>query len=104
MIVSHLHGGLADMPRIRRAIGIVEPEHRGLREDVGGAEAARMFRVAFDLRRPSLVALDQQPGGDAAEGHRGRIEQRLARNDIFGLADIRDDALRRLLGACRCAR
>ena len=68
---------LAEVGERLRAIGIVEAEHRGLREDVGRAEAAGMQRVAFDLRRASLVAFDEQPGRDAAERHRGRVEERL---------------------------
>ena len=94
------HGtNLAEVGQRLRAIGIVEAEDRRLREDVGGAEAARVQRVAFDLRRPALVALDQQAGGDAAERHRGREEQRLARDHLFGLPDVRDDLLRRLTRA-----
>ena len=56
-----------------------------------------MQRVAFDLRRPALVALDEQPGGDAAERHRGRVEERLAGDELFGLSDVGDD----LSGGCR---
>ena len=79
-----------------RSIGIVETEHGGLREDVGGAEAARMQRVAFDLGRPALVALDEQAGGHAAERHRGGEEERPAENDFFGLAHVGHDLFRRL--------
>ena len=43
-----------------RAIRIVQTENRGLREDVGRAAARRMIGVAFDLRRPPFVALDEQ--------------------------------------------
>ena len=55
-----------------------------------------MLRVALDLGRPSLVALDEQAGGDAAERHRRREEQRPAGDQLLGLADVRDDLLRRL--------
>ena len=51
---------LAEVGDRARAIGIVEAENRRLREDVAGAEAAGMIRVAFDLRRPPLVAFDEQ--------------------------------------------
>ena len=54
-----------------------------------------MIRVALDLGRPALVALDQDPGGDAAQRDRGGEEQRLAGNDLLGLADVGDDQLGR---------
>ena len=58
-----------------------------------------MIGVALDLGRPALVALDQQPGGDAAERHRGGEEQRLARDDVLGLPHVGDDQLVGLAGA-----
>ena len=82
---------LAEIGERLRAVGIVEPENRGLREHVGRAEAARMQRVAFDLGRPPFVALDEEPGGDAAERHRGRVEERLAGDELFGLAHVGND-------------
>ena len=50
-----------------------------------------MERVALDLGWPSLVTFDQQTGGDAAKGHRRRVEQRPARHDLLGLANVGDD-------------
>ena len=87
-----------------RAIRIVETEDRGLREQIGGAAAGRMLGVAFDLRRPPLVALDQHavpayPPSGIARGE----EQRLAGHVFFGLAHVRNDLLVRLL-ACRRSR
>ena len=58
-----------------------------------------MQRVAFDLRRPALVAFDEQPGRDAAERHRGREEERPAGDDLLGLPDVRDDLFGRLARA-----
>ena len=58
-----------------------------------------MIRVAFDLRRPALVAFDEQPGRDAAERHRRREEERLAGDELFGLPDVGDDLFRRLARA-----
>ena len=76
-----------------RPIGIVEVENRRLREHIGGAAAARVIGVALDLGRPPLVALDEQPGADAAEGHRRRVVKRPARHDLLGLPDVWDDLL-----------
>ena len=84
---------LAEAGERLRPIGIVEAEHGGLGKDVAGAEAARVKRVAFDLGRPSFVALDQQPGDDAAKRHGRRVEQRPARNDFLGLPHVGDDLL-----------
>jgi hypothetical protein len=94
---------LAEVGQRLRAIGIVQIEDCGLREDVGRAAAARVQRVALDLRRPPFVAFDKQPGCRTAERHRRREEQRHARNQFFGLADVRDDLLGRLARACRDA-
>jgi hypothetical protein len=49
------------------------------------------------------VALDEESRREAAHRHRGRVEERLAGDDLFGLADVRDDLLRRLTGARRDA-
>ena len=62
-----------------------------------------MHRVALDLRRASLVAFHQQAGGHAAERHRGGVEERLARDQLFGLLHVRDDLFLRLLRARRDA-
>ena len=78
-----------------RPVGVVEGEDRGLREDVGAAAGRRMIGVALDLGGPTLVALDQQPGGDAAERHRGGEEQRLAGHDVLGHAARRARSARR---------
>ena len=86
------------------AIGIVKIEQRRLREHVGRAEARGMRRVAFNLRRPSFVAFDEQPGRAAAEGHRGGVKQRPAWNDVFGLAHVRKNLLGRLARAAGHAR
>src|SRR5439155_6172525 len=79
---------LADVGQRLRAVRIVEAENRRLREHVGCAEAARMERVALDLRRPPLVALDEETRRDAAERHRRRVEERLARDQLFWLANV----------------
>ena len=79
-----------------RSIGVVQTKNRRLREDIRCAEAAGVERIAFDLRRPSFVAFDEQTGGDAADRHRGRVEKRSARNELFGLPDVGNDLLGRL--------
>ena len=110
-LLGHQHGAdraeerrpwtdLAEVRQRLRSIRIVQTEHGGLRERVAGAEAAGMQRVAFDFRRPTLVAFDEEPGCDAAEWHGRRIEERLARDELFGLSDVRNDVFRRL----SCAR
>ena len=90
---------LADVGERLRPIRIVEAEHRGLRERIGCAEATGMERIALDLRGTALVALDEQPGRDAAQRHRGRVEERSAGNELLGLADVRHDLFGRLTGA-----
>ena len=60
-----------------------------------------MIRVAFDLRRPALVALDEQARRVAAERHRGGEEERLAGDELLRLPHVRDD---RLVGLPRAAR
>ena len=62
-----------------------------------------MIRIAFDLRRASLVALDEKARADAAERHRGRVEERLAWNRFLGLPDVGNDRLLRLARARRDA-
>ena len=92
-------GPRADVAQVQqrlRAIRIVEAENRGLSEHIGRAKTPRMQRVAFDFRRTAFVALDEQAGGDASERHRGRIEEWSAGDEVFGLADIRDDRFRGL--------
>ena len=91
-----------DLSHLRQrphAIGIVEIEQCRLREDIGCAEAGGMRRVALNFRRAPFVALDEQPGRAAAERHRRCVEQRPARNDVFGLAHVRKNLLGRLARA-----
>jgi hypothetical protein len=80
----------------RRAIRVVEVEDRGLREDVGGAAARGMIRVAFDLRRAALVALHEEADARSRKRHRRRVEERLAGDELLGLAHVRHDLLARL--------
>jgi hypothetical protein len=82
-----------------RAIGVVETEHRCLRDRVGRPQAGRVVRVALDLRGPAHVAFDQDGLRDAAERDCAREEQRAAGDDVLGLADVGDDRLERLPGA-----
>ena len=60
-----------------------------------------MIGIAFDLGRTAFVALDDEPGGDAAERHRRREEERTAGDFLFRLADVRNDQFIRLRGARR---
>ncbi len=81
------------------ALRIVEGEDRGLVEDVRGAEAGRVIRVALDLRRPSHVALGEDAARVAAAGERRGEEERPAGDDVLRLLHVGDDRLGRLLGA-----
>ena len=61
----------ADLAEVRerlRAIGVVEAENRRLREEIRRTPAGRVIGVAFDLRRPALVALDEQADAAPANG------------------------------------
>ena len=84
-----------------RPVGVVDVEDEALREDVGAAEARGVERVAFDLRRPPLVALRHDAPRVAAVDLRRRVEERLAGHELLGSLDVRIDALRRLARASR---
>src|SRR5207244_4023955 len=60
---------------------IVEAEHGGLAERVGRAEARRVVRIAFDLRRPSEMALGEHAQRITGMGQGGGEEQRPAGDD-----------------------
>jgi hypothetical protein len=76
-----------------RAIRIVERENRRLRVDVRAALDRRMLRIRFDLRRPAFMTLGQHRRREAAVRHGRREIERLARHDLFGLLDVRNDQL-----------
>jgi hypothetical protein len=84
---------LAQLHHRSRAIGVVQRQHRGLRIQIGRAEAAGVIGIAFDLRRAPLVAFDEQPGRHAAERHRGRVVLRSTRDLVFRLPHVRHDQL-----------
>src|SRR5688572_9781765 len=63
-----------------------------------------MVGIAFDLRRPSLVIADQDRRSNSKKRDRSRKEQRLTRNMIFRLIDVRNDLLRRLKNTAAHAR
>ena len=94
---------LAEVRDRLRAIGIVEAEDRRLREEVGGAEARRMIGVAFDLRRPALVALDEQ--ADAGRRQTASPSRRRAAcRERAPRAAGRTERSLRPAGACRRSR
>ena len=82
-----------------RAVGVVDVEDGGLREDVRAAEARGMELVALDLDRPALVALGEDAARVAAVDVRRRVEERLAGDDLLGRLDVRDRCARSA-GAC----
>ena len=55
-----------------------------------------MLGIALELRRPAHVVLGEQRLGKASLHHRGRVEERPARNDLLGLPDVRNDLFFRL--------
>ncbi len=85
------------------AIRIVQRQDAGLHENIRRAEARRMIRIPFDLGGTAQVTLDQQARGNARRGHRGRVEQGLAGNDLLGLPYVGNDGFPGLLGAGRSA-
>jgi hypothetical protein len=70
---------------------IPQLQDRCLREHVRGAEARGMQRIALDLRRPSLVRLDEHAHAVAAQARRRRIEQRLAGQRLLRRVHVRHD-------------
>jgi hypothetical protein len=84
-----------------RAVRVVDVEDRGLREDVRAAEARRVQLVALDLDRPALVALGEDAARVSAVDVRGRVEERLAGDELLGRLDVREDPLGRLPRAAR---
>src|SRR5579871_523603 len=59
--------------------------------------------VAFDLGRAAHVAFDQDGAGVSAERERGRVILGAAGDDVFGLANVRNDGFFRELDASRHA-
>ena len=86
---------VAEIGDVARPVRIVEAENRGLREQIRRAAARWMIGVAFDLRRAALMAFDEQPDAGAVHRHRGREEQRFARDFFLGLAHVGHDLLGR---------
>ena len=60
-----------------------------------------MIGVALDLGGPGHLAFRQNAGGDAAERHGRRVEERFAGHDFLGLANVGKDFLGRKLGTSR---
>ena len=67
------------------SVGTVEIHDRGLGIRIGRALTRRVPRIAFDLGRPAVVALDEN--GERTTGTRqtGGIERRLARRNVADL-------------------
>ncbi len=78
-----------------RAVGVIELVDRVLGERIGRALRRRVQVVAFDLGRPALVADHQKSERVAAEGHRGRVALRNARQHVLGRLHVRHDLLDR---------
>src|SRR5204862_7943484 len=80
----------------RRTLCIVTCDQRGLHKGVASAEARRMFRIAFDLRWPSFMCLDENTARMAAESQRRSVVNRFARENFFRLTEIGHNSLWRL--------
>jgi hypothetical protein len=83
-----------------RAVRVVEVQDLGLGEEVGRAEARRVLGVALDLGGPALVALHEHTFGVTLVEHGGGEEEGPARDQLLGLAHVRND---RLVGLPRAA-
>ncbi len=86
-------GDFAERADRGRTVGIVEREDGGLGPVIRRAEARRVLGVSFDLGRATHVALDEQAECRALHLHRGRVEERLARDDLFRSLDVGNDRL-----------
>ena len=95
--LEHVPGGDAVDPlgHRPRAVGIVEVEDRGFREQVGRAEAAGMQRIALDLDRPPVHRDGVHAAGPAAQRQGRRVARGNAGQKLLGGADIGHDLLDR---------
>src|SRR5581483_6933285 len=86
------HGGpggwLAVLQWRLRPRRIVEPEQCGLHENVRGATARRMVRIAFELYRPTDIALAEHRLDVAGKEDRSGVPFRLAGDDELGRVDV----------------
>ena len=89
---------------VLRAVGIVQVEQRALRIRIGAAMVVGVLRIAVDLDRPELVALDQQRHSARGERMRRGKVHRLAENQILRRLDVGINRLIGLLGATGQAR
>ena len=83
------------MHRRGRAVRIVQVENRGLGESVGAATARGMIRVAFDLGRTTVMALDENAEGVAAAVDGRGVVIRDAGDHLLGRAGVGDELLDR---------
>src|SRR5690606_2661912 len=92
---------LALAERLRRAIGVVEPDDVGLQLRVGAAQARRVLGVALGLGGATLVRLDQETDRLTVMPHRRRVVQRHAGHDVLRRLAEGEDVLRRPPQAAR---
>ena len=78
-----------------QTVRIVEVEDCRLDPGTRGTERRGVQFVAFNLGRPTLVALHDQSVGAAAEGHRGCVVARDTRQQVFRRGHEGDDLLHR---------
>ncbi len=85
-----VHGHAREL-RGTAATRIVDLEQFSLQASVARAEAARVLRVAFDLRRTTVVALHQDADAVARARQCRRVELRRAGLEAFGALVERQD-------------
>ncbi len=69
-------------------VGIVKTQDGSLFEDAARAQAHRVLWVALYLRRPPLMAANENRTQRAAEGHRRGVAQWQPRYDFFRLTRV----------------
>ena len=79
-----------------RPVRVIQIEHGGLGNGVGGAQARGMFGVPFNFGRTPHVALDQYGLRHTAQGNGAREKERTAGDEFLRLPDVRNDRFRRL--------
>ena len=93
----------APVDHVSRSVRVVQRQHRGLGENVGGSEAGRVLGIALELGWPAHVVLGEHRHADAAERHRSREEERAARGRFPRVAGRRERSSREAAG-CRRSR
>ena len=95
-VVVHRHPGELGAAAATR---IVDLEQLGLQARIAAAQAARVIRVAFDLGRATIAALDEHADAVARARDRRRVQLRRARLEALRPLVERQDLRHRLAAA-----